>query len=71
MTAAWEGPLGAVRELALPSWLTADPTMIAHGESVCVQLLASITMAQDSDLNQQASQSVSECMSRDCRCVPY
>ncbi|KAA6426256.1 MAG: hypothetical protein FRX49_03368 [Trebouxia sp. A1-2] len=31
MTAAWEGPLGAVKLLALPSWFTADPTMMAQG----------------------------------------
>ncbi len=30
MTRCWEGPLGAVRPLDAPSWLTAEPLMIGQ-----------------------------------------
>jgi hypothetical protein len=55
--------LGAVKLLALPSWFTADPIMMAQGESLSPQLLAIITIAQDSDLQQQAERSCVSMMS--------
>ena len=30
MTRSWEGPLGAVRPLEAPSWLTAEPRIVAR-----------------------------------------
>lgn len=62
MTEAWEGPLGAVRLLALPSWFTADPSMMAQGLSASLHWLANITVAQDSDLQAQGTVLRSSCM---------